>query len=344
MEISIHFATNRDPHSRPRLGFGKTFNPVHPHELRFGRFTIDAGKPGSKGTDLADRLSAAIAASEGKLEVFAEDLKKDPPLLGSNRLFAELKTRMDAGEDTLIFIHGYNTTFEEALGTGLALQARLRARSVKLNVVVFTWPSDGKKTPFVAYKSDRDDAAASGLAFSRAFRKLNDFLRAITRDQSCRGKLHLACHSMGNFVLENTLWHLRKNIAGTLPRIFTEVLLLSADVDHDAFEHENKLSRLPELARRISVFFNRGDEALSISDITKGNPERLGQSGPKHPLDVPAGVVNVDCSEVVGGFVEHSYFLDEALSDVAAVLRGLQDDRIPKRDYLQSANAYRLVA
>lgn len=92
------------------------------------------------------------------------------------------------------------------------------------------------------------------------------------------------------------------------------------------------------------MFFNRGDEALSISDITKGNPERLGQSGPKHPLDVPAGVVNVDCSEVVGGLVEHSYFLDEALADVAAVLRGQQDDRIPKRDYLPSANAYRLVA
>ncbi len=149
---------------------------------------------------------------------------------------------------------------------------------------------------------------------------------------------------MGNFVLENTLWHLRKNLPGRLPRIFSEIVLASADVDNDALEQESKLGRLPEIGRRISVYYNSGDEALAISDRTKGNPDRLGQRGPKHPMDAPAGVVNVDCSEIVGGLVEHSYYLDEAIGDVAATLRGEREDQIARREYVASANAYRLTA
>ena len=122
-----------------------------------------------------------------------------------------------------------------------------------------------------------------------------------------------------------------------------QIVLASADVDNDAFESESKLGRLPEIGRRISVYYNSGDEALAISDNTKGNPDRLGQRGPKHPMDAPAGVVNVDCSEIVSGLVEHSYYLDEAIGDVAATLRGEREDKIAKREYLPSANAYRLL-
>ena len=66
-------------------------------------------------------------------------------------------------------------------------------------------------------------AASSGLAFSRGFQKLNDFLSKLAREDHCGRSIHLLCHSMGNFVLENTLWHLRKNLPGRLPRIFSEV-------------------------------------------------------------------------------------------------------------------------
>ncbi len=59
-------------------------------------------------------------------------------------------------------------------------------------------------------------------------------------------------------------------------------------------------------------------------------------------MDVPSGVVNLDCSEIVGGLVEHSYYLDEAFRDVAQVLAGTREDKITKRAYVASANAYRL--
>jgi esterase/lipase superfamily enzyme len=121
-------------------------------------------------------------------------------------------------------------------------------------------------------------------------------------------------------------------------------VLASADVDSDAFENESKLARLTELGARISVYYNRGDEALTISDLTKGNPQRLGQTGPRKPLDVPSGVVNIDCSEVVNGLVEHSYYLHEASRDVSATLSGRREDQIRGRRYVASANAYLLTS
>jgi esterase/lipase superfamily enzyme len=296
------------------------------------------------GTSLADVLAQQLADGRGELEVYGEDLDRDPPVLGSRRLFEELQGSMSAKRNALVYIHGYNVTFLEAVGNAMSLQKKLEERKTPTDVVLFSWPSDGSSTPWIAYRSDRDDAASSGLAFSRGFQKLHDFLSGLERADYCGGAIHLLCHSMGNFVLENTLWHLRKNMPGKLPRIFSEVVLASADVDNDALETESKLGRLPEIARRISVYYNSGDEALAISDKTKGNPDRLGQRGPKHPMDAPAGVVNVDCSEIVGGLVEHSYYLDEAIGDVAATLRGEREDKILKREYVASANAYRLLA
>ncbi len=346
MKTRIRFATNRDPQGDPVTGFGKHFNPTHPLELRFGEVRLDTGSAQlpRAGTSLADVLAKQLGGGRGELEVYEEDLERDPPVLGSRRLFEELQESMSAKRNALVYIHGFNVTFLEAVGSAMALQKKLDERKTPTDVVLFSWPSDGSSTPWIAYRSDRDDAASSGLAFSRGFQKLNDFLTGLEREDYCGGAIHLVCHSMGNFVPENTLWHLRKNLPGKLPRIFSEVVLASADVDNDALEQESKLGRLPEIARRISVYYNSGDEALMISDRTKGNPDRLGQRGPRHPMDAPAGVVNVDCSEIVGGLVEHSYFLDEAVGDVAATLRGEREDQIARREYLASANAYRLTA
>lgn len=345
MQITVHFATNRNPEGQPVSGFGPRFNPVHPHELRFGEIMLDSGKGAvpSSGTELADRLASRFDDGHGLVSVYPENLSVEPKVLGSRTLFEKLKPRMDAGADVLVYIHGYNVSFPEAAASAAALQHKLQRSGNDVIVVLFTWPSDGKALPFYSYKSDRDDAAASGLAFSRAFQKLHAFLAGLPREAHCGCAIHLLCHSMGNFVLENTLWHLRKNVPGRLPRIFGEIVLASADVDADAFETENKFGRLSELSRRINVYFNRGDEALEISDSTKGNPDRLGAVGPKHPLDVPTGVVNLDCSEIVGGLVEHSYYLDEAFRDVSQVLAGQREDKIGKRNYVPSANAYRLA-
>ena len=92
----------------------------------------------------------------------------------------------------------------------------------------------------------------------------------------------------------------------------------------------------------VNVYFNSGDTALVVSDKTKNNPTRLGSQGPCRPLNVPANVTNIDCSEIVSGAVEHSYFVDDArvVADIQQVLAGKAQDRITKRRYVASQNRY----
>ena len=59
---------------------------------------------------------------------------------------------------------------------------------------------------------------------------------------------------------------------------------------------------------------NTGDVALHVSDYTKGNPDRLGTAGFGRPSDVHSKIHQVDCSEIVSGLVEHSYYLTGSIN------------------------------
>ncbi len=325
----VWFATNRNPNRKNDPDdFGGRFNPDAVDSLRFGSAKLKKKKKGFTTT------SVTVAPEKLRTD-FSE------AVLGSKSVFVDLQSSMREGVDTLVFIHGYNVSFHEALATGARI-VDVYAGSPAINVVVFSWPSDGSMVPFMAYKRDRGDAAASAPAFGRALLKLSDFLEEVRRGQECNARLHLMAHSMGNYVLRNGIYEVKRYLGGKLPQMFDEIFLMAADEDDDAFELEHKLQPLPQLGTRISVYFNRGDTALVVSDKTKSNPTRLGSRGPRLPLNVPGNVTLVDVSEVVSGVVEHSYFIDDkkTVSDVKAVLKQKPEDKIPGRRYVASQNRY----
>lgn len=322
---TVYFATNRNPNRRTNPDdFGGSFHPESVDYLRFGK--ADVSKVDGKYT-------------VARVEVAPEKLRPDQAKaqLGSANMFAELQERMRQGRDALAFIHGYNVDFREALVTGARVAD---AYGPKLEVVVFSWPSDGSMMPFLAYKRDRTDAAVSAPAFARALLKLRDFVHEVRRGAECGQRIHLMAHSMGNYVMRHGLQEVIRH--PPIPRVFDQVFLMAADEDDDAFELEHKLKLLPQMGQGVNVYFNRGDTALVISDRSKANPTRLGSRGPREPLNVPASVTVVDVSEVVGGLVEHDYFVSDAstVRDVTAVMRGTAHDLVPKRRYIASQNKY----
>jgi esterase/lipase superfamily enzyme len=196
------------------------------------------------------------------------------------------------------------------------LNSKQGAEQKEVIVVLFSWPSNGSMMPWAAYKSDRVDARNSGASIGRGLLKLRDFLGMLKRESSsienamCGSNVHLLCHSMGNYVLRNAIQ--KKLIGycrGRMPRIFKHVFLCAADEDDDTLEGENGLSRLHELASFVTVYYNREDLALYISDTTKGHPDRLGQSGSARPALVHNKVHQVDCTPLIRGLTEHSYYL-----------------------------------
>jgi esterase/lipase superfamily enzyme len=322
---TVYFGTNRKPNRKSHpTDFGGEFSDDGLANLRFGEADVDAeGKVGS-------------------IEVYRETPSGSE--LGSTRLFNDLLQKMRGTDsDVLIFLHGFNVSFHEALSSAARIVNTFRvADEEELAVVVFSWPSNGEVTHYV---SDRHDAQASGLAVARGLTKVIQFLHELDRETACDRKIHLLAHSMGNYVLRWALQELQNLTPRSLPRLLDEVVLAAADEDDDAFETETKLARLPELARRINVYFNRGDRALAGS-TAKGNPDRLGTDGPRDPRSVHAKAVLIDCSDVVQGGLEHSYYVDslDVANDIRHVLSGVSpDNRELNRQYVPHQNHFRIT-
>jgi esterase/lipase superfamily enzyme len=267
---------------------------------------------------------------------------------GSKLFLDDLRVAMrDGCSDTLIFIHGFNVSFIDALKAGGALASEITINGRPINVVVFSWPSDGKAIPFMSYYSDREDARTCGAALARTYLKLYDFMTSLKPTEYCDRSLHLLAHSMGNYVLRNGLQALRAKDPTKIARLFSEIVLAAPDEDDDAFDTDDKLRLLPGLGRRVTVYYNQRDKALLISDKTKGNPDRLGSDGPRMLDLLPKKVFVVDCTRVAregDAMIEHSYFLNcpPVASDLQATLQGALPEMFSDRDVIRPERAYRI--
>ncbi|MBL9200160.1 MAG: alpha/beta hydrolase, partial [Opitutaceae bacterium] len=164
----------------------------------------------------------------------------------------------------------------------------------------------------------------------------------------CEQDIHLLCHSMGNFVLQNTLPKLDDFTPGdAFPRLFEHIFLCAPDLDDDALEPGHPLGRVHELARHVTVYHNPGDVALHISDYTKGNPDRLGSYGVARPALLHNKVHQVDCADLVTGLVEHSYYLEGWVNqDIRLSIEGREQNTAARRRALKGdqANVWKMVA
>ncbi len=354
----LYYATNRNHVGKdqwnPR-GYGPKFSDDGMENLRFGRVTVKAddgqvkkflsakvGEEQGDGEGLAGYFAKQVTSA--RIQAFPEALSRDTAdvhqpdaKLGSKAMFAELKAYMEKHTDVVAYIHGFNVSWKNAVGSALALQEMLNRRdggdpAQRCLVVLFTWPSDGMAMPFVSYKSDRSEARGSGYAFGRGLLKLRDFFASLGENR-CGQDIHVLCHSMGNYVLQNALRRIIEfNAGSSLPRLFEHIFLCAPDVDDDVLEPDKGLGRLHELCRHVGVYYNRGDLAMYVSDHTKGNPERLGTNGAARPNLVHNKVYQVDCTPLVEGLVEHSYYLwGPVNSDIGLSIDNLPVDAVVRR-------------
>ncbi|MFN4090425.1 MAG: alpha/beta hydrolase [Alphaproteobacteria bacterium] len=337
---TVYFATNR---RMAREASGPGFGPEIVGDLdsiRYGKVTFD-------GTRLYRRDVTRISA-EGRIEVAPERLHPtdaDKSLLGSKAVYAEVRERMCAGADALVFLHGYNHTFREAAGRAVQLSQWLgEVHDRDLVVFFFSWPSGGAGVRPRTYHDDRAMALASGPALARAILKATDFIRNVRGEGRCGGDIHLLAHSMGNHLLRAGIQAMRTFVGNNIPPLFDEVFLVAADDDADTLSIAHKTMPLLRGCRRVTVYYNQMDTALKASDVAMGNPDRLGRSGPLPHLEDGAKIAVVNVSPTIvweaGGDdlwqadpSGHQYFRSNALvrSDMAQVLRGTLDDEIQGR-------------
>jgi esterase/lipase superfamily enzyme len=153
--------------------------------------------------------------------------------------------REKGSKDALVFVHGFNTSFQEALLRNAQMVWDLQYQGAS---VVFSWPSRGGTA---AYLHDRDTA----LRARHAFRELLKQLR-----QQGIENISVLAHSMGNFVV---LEGLGEEADSPAPVHLSELIMAAPDIDRVAFEQI--VPKLRNITKGMTLYASRSDRALVLS-------------------------------------------------------------------------------
>jgi esterase/lipase superfamily enzyme len=173
---------------------------------------------------------------------------------------SELMPVNPSRRDVLLYVHGFNQSFETAALDAARLSASVQFRGTTM---IFTWPS---KEKLLDYGYDRESAMWSRDAMER-------LLTALIANERI-GRIHIVAHSVGTMLSMETLRQVyaRNGIAG-VDKIGA-VVFASPDIDMDVFT--SSLQRMPPLAPKITVITATNDRALAVAGWIAGGMTRVG--------------------------------------------------------------------
>jgi esterase/lipase superfamily enzyme len=238
------------------------------------------------------------------------------------------KSRMGRG-DLVIYIHGYNTTFENAAKRTAQIAFDYGFQGVPL---MFSWPSDGK---LVSYPSDREDITWSVTHMEQFF---NDVLT-----KSRANRVHVIAHSMGNQVMIDVLNTMAFRRGRNGPPLFENIILSAPDFDAQLFQQQVAANTI-SLAKRWTLYTSKKDGVLNIS-TSFNSTKRLGLS----PVTIVPGMDIIDASEVEvtpWSLPEsHSYFASKqaVVDDIIATLKGITPARRNLLSKTKSGSTYWMI-
>jgi esterase/lipase superfamily enzyme len=174
------------------------------------------------------------------------------------------KVRKSPDRSVVVFIHGFNNQFEDAVFRFAQIVHDSNVHSVP---VLATWPSRGS---LLAYGYDRESTNYTRNAVEKLFQYL-------ARDPEVKDVSILA-HSMGNWLALESLRQMAIRNGG-LPAKFKNVMLAAPDVDVDVFR--SQIADMGKQRPRFTLFVSRDDRALAVSRRVWGDVSRLGAIDPE---------------------------------------------------------------
>lgn len=194
-------------------------------------------------------------------------------------------SRIEEGEG-LLFIHGFNVTFNEAVWRAAQICHDLKFSGLKL---CYSWSSCGKVQSYATDEATVDWSEEH----------LRTFLTQVTTKLGL-SRLHIIAHSMGNRALLGVLetW---ENLPGSTP--ISQVVLAAPDVDAGRFR---QIARIFEKYEQVTLYASRADRAI----LASAKLRRLNRAGDASPPIVLKDLSTIDVTsagaEMFG--LGHSYF------------------------------------
>jgi esterase/lipase superfamily enzyme len=216
--------------------------------------------------------------------------------LPAARFFDELGSRIRASKtrDALVFLHGYNVTFEDAARRTAQLTYDLKFPGAP---IFYSWPSVGVTG---AYTLDEQS-----IEWSQTH--IKQFLADMLSNTSAE-RVYLIAHSMGNRALTRAFIALLRERSDLQSRV-RQIVLAAPDIDAEVFARD-LAPVLVSSGVATTLYASADDKALLASKAVHGYA-RAGDGGP-HVLVIP-GIETVDATGADTSFVGHSYFANRTI-------------------------------
>ena len=207
-------------------------------------------------------------------------------------------------DDALIFVHGFNTSFEQALYRNAQIVWDLQFRGVP---ILFSWPSRGR---MLDYGYDRNSALAAPTAFLKV-------IRLVAREPTLK-RIHILAHSMGNLVVLEALSSLGRSAKGIK---LGQLLMAAPDIDRD--HYRGMAAGVRKTVAGMTLYASAADKALAVSKRLAGNIARAGDVPIGGPIVLP-DIDSIDMTAIGDELLGHATYAQQrsVLNDVALAILG----------------------
>ena len=310
ISIPIYYGTNRNKISDDK---DNLFGGKWTDEIKYGYYRASIPKDHKKG-----QLEQAGLIKRLKGETY--DPTKYFNILENKSLnkkeFLELlakATDYEKKDQTFIFIHGYNNSFESSALRTAQLFYDLKFKGIP---IMYSWPSTGKA---IGYFKDGNNIEKSTALFET-------FILDIVKSNPEK-KLNLIAHSMGNRLLVETINSIQKKH----PNIkFENIIMAAPDVGRTNFDN-NYDEQIIKSANQVNLYCSKKDKALNLSKILNFE-RRLGLVDSKTYVNKPLQTIDVTEAGKCKDMLAHTCFAEseKIINDINSLLNGEEVKRDEK--------------
>ncbi len=297
-EYPVWYGTNRRPLDPANHAAG--YSSARDTAVHYGRCRVyipAAHKIGSTGSPWWKRL---LAMADDRLRLLSVETRQAEAFWRS--VAAHLAEAPVDERSAVVFIHGYNVSFEAAALRAAQIGFDL---SVKGAMAFFSWPSRGTLDGYLA------DAAAIEASEDAIADFMVDFV-----ERSGAQAVHIIAHSMGNRGVLRAVDRIAAQAQQRTGARFGQVILAAADVDADVFRRLS--AAYAKVARRTTLYVSGRDLAVEASRWLHGFP----RAGLLPPVLVAPRIDTVNVTNADLTMLGHGYVADarDVLRDMHALI------------------------